>query len=51
MTAAELEALLAGWAPEPVTVSELIDAVPAARLHAALSLPGSVPVDGDELPP
>lgn len=51
MDDAELTAALDGWAPEPVTVTEVLDAVPAVRLHAALDLPGDPPADGDELPP
>lgn len=51
VTAADLEAALAGWAPEPVTVTELLDPAPSARLHGVLDLPGPAPAAGDELPP
>ena len=51
LTAAGLEAVLQGWQPEPVTVQEVLDPLPSARLHAALDLPGDPPGEGDELPP
>jgi itaconyl-CoA hydratase / mesaconyl-C4 CoA hydratase len=51
LTAEDLAAALDGWAPEPVALAEPLDPVPAARLHAALDLPGDPPGDGDELPP
>jgi 3-methylfumaryl-CoA hydratase len=46
-----LAAHLEGWAPEPVAVTEVLDAGPAHALAALLDQPSPVAVAGDPLPP